>query len=216
MIRWIEPEDRTVLDLGCGTGGNARTLTMDGREIDGVTLSADEAALAAGTMRQVVVHNLETGLPKSLPGPYDVVLASHVLEHLCFPSALLQDIRASLAPKGRLVVALPNLLKLNYRLRLLLGRFEYESGGIMDDTHFRWYTFESAQRLLETAGFQIRHAYAEGHLPLGPMRKWLPQTWAKKLDGFVCRLFPGLFGAQMIYVAVNPSTGSHGCLRHHQ
>lgn len=201
VLAWIGDEDRKILDLGCGAGDNARHLSADGRTIDGVTLSPSEASLAKLSMHNVVVHNLEDGLPEQFRGPYDVVIASHVLEHICFPSHLLTGVLHSLSPRGRLIVALPNLMMMKYRMRLLVGRFEYEKGGIMDDTHFRWYTFESARQLLETAGFRILHASADGHVPLGQLRHLLPAEVRKRLDLVACRLFPGLFGAQMIFVA---------------
>lgn len=200
VLAWIEDEDRRILDLGCGAGDNARRLADAGRIIDGVTMSSAEANLAKSTMHQVVVHNLEAGLPDQFRGPYDVVIASHVLEHICFPSLLLAGVRHVLSSRGRLIVALPNLMMVKYRLRLLLGRFDYESGGIMDDTHFRWYTFKSARQMLEAAGFRVIHASADGHLPVGALRRMLPQTWMRALDRMACRTFPGLFGAQMIYV----------------
>lgn len=195
-------EDRAILDLGCGAGDNARVLAAEGRFIDGVTLSAEEASLASKTMRQVEVHDLEAGLPKSLHGPYDVVIASHVLEHICYPEALLKDVRDALSPNGRLIVVLPNLLMFKYRLRLLMGFFVYETGGIMDNTHFRWYTFDSAAKMLQMSGFRVCKAFAEGHLPLGGLRRLLPSSWARMLDQKACHLFPGLFGAQLVYVSM--------------
>jgi len=201
VTRWVEPEDRSILDLGCGAGDNARILAHQDRTIEGVTMSDAEAGIAAEFMRAVYMHNLEGGLPAAASGPYDVVIASHVLEHICFPAAVLQGVRARLSPRGRLIVALPNLLMLKYRIRLLMGIFEYECGGIMDDTHFRWYTFASGRKLLERAGFQVIHASVEGHLPLGPLRKILPSSLQAWLDRAACAWWPGLFGSQLIYVA---------------
>jgi 2-polyprenyl-3-methyl-5-hydroxy-6-metoxy-1,4-benzoquinol methylase len=201
VIRWVTATDQRILDLGCGAGDNARLLATEHRTIDGVTMSLNEADLAKKWMRKVVVYNLEAGLPAELSGPYDLAVASHVLEHICFPEILLRHVHAALSPEGRFVVALPNLLVLSNRLRLLFGRFDYESGGIMDDTHFRWYTFESARRLLEASGFAIIEAYGDGHLPMKPLRRFLPKGFISAIDKLVCRFFPGLFGSQLIFVA---------------
>jgi hypothetical protein len=84
--------------------------------------------------------------------------------------------------------------------RLLRGRFDYESHGIMDNTHFRWYTFRSAKEMLESHGFDVLEAAATGSVPLRFVRKFMPRMSAK-VDRFFVRLFPGLFGAQLIYVA---------------
>jgi len=205
VLALVPPDVRRVLDVGCGTGGNAARLRDAGAEVDGVTLSEAEAAQARLVCREVWLHNLEEGLPDAAQGPYDAVVCSHVIEHLCFPSKLLNDARRVLKPGGVLVVALPNLLFWRYRLRLLAGRFEYESGGVMDDTHFRWYSFESAQRLLAEHGFEKMHAGADGALPVSFLRRIVPSALMKKVDAAVLKLWPGLFGWQMIFQYRRPA-----------
>ncbi len=201
ILRWIPPGARAVLDVGCGAGENARLIAALGAAVDGVTLSEAEAAIARPHLRSVHLHNLEGGLPPEMTGPYDAVTASHVLEHICFPEALLRDVRARLAPGGVFIVAIPNMLTIKYRLRLLLGRIEYEAKGIMDNTHFRWYTFRSFQQLLSAHGYQVVEAYGTGYFPLPLLRELLPGALSAALDRLSCRLFPGLFAIQLVFVA---------------
>lgn len=191
-----------VLDLGCGCGGNARVLSAQGIAVDGVTLSKREAAEAAVHCADVYVGNLEDGLPNLPPGRfYDAVICSHVLEHIAYPDKMLADIAACLKAGGVLIVALPNLMLWKSRLRLLAGQFEYTQTGLMDYTHIRWYTFASARRLLETHGFTVVEAVADGGLPLGPLRRLAPKGLFRPLDRAACRAAPGLLGYEMIYVA---------------
>jgi 2-polyprenyl-3-methyl-5-hydroxy-6-metoxy-1,4-benzoquinol methylase len=201
VLQWVPGNARQVLDVGCGAGDNARALSGRVGLIDGITLSEEEAAIAKAYCRQVVVHNLETGLPSILAGPYDAVIASHVLEHICYPESLLRDISQCLSERGVLIVALPNLLNWRHRVAMFFGKFEYANSGIMDNTHFRWYTFKSARRLLEANGFEISRAYADGYFPLPGLRKLGFRSLATRLDSAVCALFPGLFGYQLLYVA---------------
>ncbi len=195
----VPADAAVVLDVGCGAGDNARLLQQPGRVIDGVTLSPEEATLAKPDCRNVWLHNLESGLPSEASGPYDAVLCSHVLEHLCFPDALLRDIKRVLRPSGVLVVALPNMLFYRNRWRLFRGYLEYEAGGLMDHTHFRWYTFASAQRLLESAGFVREIARGDGSLPLPGLRRMVPEPILAPLDRAGTHLFPGLFGFQLLF-----------------
>ncbi len=199
VLALVPAEAATILDVGCGAGSNARILRARGAEIDAITLSPAEAAIAQPECRHVWVHNLELGLPAEITGLYDAVLCSHVLEHLCSPGRLLADIKRVLRIGGSLVVALPNMLFYRNRLRLLFGDIEYENGGLMDETHFRWYTFASAQRLLEDAGFERVSATADGSLPLPGVRRLVPARWLAPLDEFAVRCLPGLFGYQMLY-----------------
>jgi 2-polyprenyl-3-methyl-5-hydroxy-6-metoxy-1,4-benzoquinol methylase len=191
---------KTVLDVGCGAGDNARILAARGATVDGVTLSPEEAASAAPACRNVWLHNLEFGLPAETLRRYDVVLCSHVLEHLCVPDALLADIRRSLAPGGLLIAAVPNLLFIANRLALLLGRFAYTDSGLMDNTHYKWYTLDTLSAAVQRAGFSLIERAGDGYVPLGPLRRALPGP-SRRLDACASRLMPGLFGHQLIVVA---------------
>lgn len=187
--------------MGCGAGDNASILMQRGATVDGITLSAEEAHVAAAVCRKVVVHDLEKGLPLDLADSYDCCLCSHVIEHLCWPGPLLADVNRLLSPSnGLLIVALPNFLFVKQRYKILRGDFYYERSGLWDETHFRWYTFVTARQLIESAGFEISHASATGYLPLGPIRKAVPKI-AQILDLWVSRRWPGLFGWQFLYVA---------------
>ncbi len=194
VLRRVPDAASAILDIGCGAGDNARQLACPGRSIVGVTLSEDEAKLAREYCDRVLVANVEGGLPETMT-EIDVAICCHVLEHICFPEKLLGDIAKSLSADGILIVALPNLMWYKTRFRLLMGSFEYAPHGIMDNTHFRWYTFVSAQKMLERNGFQIESAEAQGGLPLGPLRRVLPKALLATFDHMGCRLLPGLIGA---------------------
>lgn len=201
VLRLVPDSASTVLDLGCGAGDNARHLSSKGMLVDGITLSPDEAKFASRYCQNVYVHNLEQGVPPNLRGPYDIVICSHVLEHLCFPSALLRSIKGVLAENGSVIVAIPNLLWWKNRLKLLCGRFEYTESGVMDSTHFRWYTFKTIQDLLESHGFNVQIAIADGCFPLWKLRRFVSRVVANRLDEFACSMFPGFFGYQFILSA---------------
>jgi SAM-dependent methyltransferase len=149
----------------------------------------------------VLVADLERGLPASVGDGFDVVLMSHVLEHLVDPTPVLRDAARVLAPDGLLAVALPNALVYANRARLLLGRFDYTEGGIMDQTHVRFYTFRTAAALLHRTGWEVTRASVQGTFPLWRVRGLLPPRVAGALDAAACRWRPGLFGFQLLYLA---------------
>ena len=189
-----------ALDCGCGAGDNARILSARGWVVDGVTISPDEQSKASEGCRSVYIADLESGIPPALSDTYDLIVMSHVLEHLLNPSRVLKDARRVLAPGGVVAVALPNVLSWRHRLHFLLGRFEYEEGGIMDTTHVRFYTFASGRRLLESNGLTVSTATVEGIFPLA-RRMRLPYRAIMFLDRFVGTRWPGLFGWQSLYIA---------------
>jgi 2-polyprenyl-3-methyl-5-hydroxy-6-metoxy-1,4-benzoquinol methylase len=191
---------RKVLDLGCGTGEHAMYLKKRGTLVDGVTLSESEARIAKKYCRNVYVYDLEEGLPDLSGEVYDCVICSHVLEHIRFPNKLLHDIKTILSEEGRLVVALPNLMYFKSRYNLLMGKFDYQEEGLMDNTHFRWYTFKTAQKLLEEHGYVNVRSFADGNFPVPLLRGLLPQGAFAWMDRWACRMVPTLFGSQMRFL----------------
>jgi SAM-dependent methyltransferase len=201
VLNLLEGTHRIILDVGCGAGGHAAALAAEGRIVDGVTISHEEAALVSAWCRNTVIHDVEKGLPESLSGPYDLCLCSHVIEHLRDPAPLLRAVRLRLAPGGSLVVALPNLLHYRHRWNLLCGRFNYESHGIMDSTHFKWYTWKTGRQLLEGHGFRVERQLADGGIPIGKLRGLLPGSVTRTMDSVATNHYPGLFGWQHLYLA---------------
>jgi len=202
LLQLLPARAGRLLDCGCGAGDNARLLTARGWRVTGITLSRAEQALASNHCERVLIADLEHGLPVEVGGGYDAVLISHMLEHLARPERLLEDARRVLArDDGVLAIALPNVLVYPNRLRLLLGDFEYTDGGLMDDTHLRFYTFASGAELLRDNGWDVVHACADGAFPLWRLRSLVPQSWVSMLDRWACRWRPGLFGFQSLYLA---------------
>ena len=189
-----------ALDCGCGTGGNARELRQMGWRVTGITVSPRELEMASECCEAVLLGDLNSGIPQEAGGPFDLVIFSHVLEHLLHPEVALREARRVLRPEGRIIVALPNVLYWRLRIRFLLGEFKYQPTGIMDETHVRFYTFHSGMELLRSNGFEIVSTLGDGALPLPLLRRLLPAI-ARVLDPFASRLIPGLFAEQILYVA---------------
>jgi SAM-dependent methyltransferase len=116
------------------------------------------AARAAAHADRVVVGDVQDAAVRArVGGPFDVVLLMHVLEHLVDPWAVLRAARDWLAPGGHAVVLLPNVACWRIRKALFLGgAFEYEDTGILDRTHLRFFTLDSARALLATSGWDVR------------------------------------------------------------
>lgn len=203
LLDMLPPAPLRVLDCGCGAGDNARVLRARGYTVVGVTISSEEAARAEAHCERVVVADLDAGAPPGL-GEFDVVLMSHVLEHLRTPERLLRTAAALLREGGVIAVALPNVLFYRYRLEFLRGKFQYHEGGVMDETHVHFYTFESGARLLQANGYSVVQARAEGFAPLRTLRRILPAKAIEGITTSLCRRWPGVFGIQGLYLATLP------------
>lgn len=114
----------TVLDVGCGSGDNARVLKERNCTVDGITISENELVQASKYLNKGYLHNLGNGLPDEVKlNQYDFIICSHVLEHICYPENLLIDIWNCLQPNSKLIIALPNLFHYKSRWELVCGNF---------------------------------------------------------------------------------------------
>jgi methionine biosynthesis protein MetW len=202
VINLVPEQAKLILDIGCGAGDTGSILMEQGYTVDGITISEDEKREAGQVLRNVYVYNVEQGLPQELQEQYDVVILSHVLEHICYPQKLLKDIQSRLKPNGILIIALPNLMHFNSRWKLTKGNFNYEEYGIWDYTHFRWYTFKSAQQMLKDNNYTVEKADVSGWIPFEHrLKKITPAGLRNGIFKMLKKISPGLFGFQLLYVA---------------
>lgn len=148
-----------VLEVGCGAGATLHWLKQAGRagRTVGVELSESAAAVARGRVDELLVGNAETLLPGPFaPASFDLVLCLDVLEHMIDPWAFMARVQALLGPGGQVIASIPNVRHLRVVLDLLLaGRWQYADDGILDRTHLRFFTRESALALMSPPGLQV-------------------------------------------------------------
>ena len=103
-----------MLDVGCGNGAYLAKMRAYGWAVTGQEV--DEAA--ADTARRLYDVDVLVAPVARIPDmcePFDVVTASHVIEHVVDPRAFLRDALACLRPGGRLVILTPNVRALGHR-----------------------------------------------------------------------------------------------------
>src|ERR1700730_5754347 len=119
-----------ILDVGCGAGDNAALMKRDcpSCRIFGITGSTREAELARQYMVDCFVFDIEGPIPNDLSLPmFDVLVFSHVLEHLREPAKVLSKFLKYLVEDGEVLIAVPNILSWRQRLQFLVGRFDYQA-----------------------------------------------------------------------------------------
>jgi 2-polyprenyl-3-methyl-5-hydroxy-6-metoxy-1,4-benzoquinol methylase len=211
LLALLDNEPRRVLDVGCGAGDNAGLIKTKypGCEIHGVTQSAAEAQIAKAWMTACWVFDIEREIPAELSAMrFDAVIFSHVLEHLRDPAAILNRFEHLVLRGGCVIIAVPNTLSWAMRWQFLRGNFEYRSDGVLDDTHLRFFTFVTADRYLLAKSLKLKlvSKSVTGSVPLWWLRRYLlPNSWSSFIDGLGCRIWPNLFGNQVLIKAVAAS-----------
>jgi 2-polyprenyl-3-methyl-5-hydroxy-6-metoxy-1,4-benzoquinol methylase len=201
LLNLLPSSPGRILDCGCGAGDNARILSGLGWRVTGVTIDEKEQEVASKFCEEVYIANLEDGLPGSIDGNFDAVLASHVLEHLARPERVLREARQRLNAEGVLAVALPNIAHYSQRILRLRGQFDYTETGQLDRTHLRFYTHRTAIQLLEQNGYDLLNAMVEGSLPWWRARRLVSFSAVDRVDKWAVRRRPNLFGHQTLLLA---------------
>lgn len=100
-MRPVANENLRVFELGAGFGFNLKAIS---ESFPSASLYTDEPDLRAFS-----ASGLDGATGASLgDGNWDVVIMSHVLEHLMYPAAIIRECERSLNPGGLLVIEVPN------------------------------------------------------------------------------------------------------------
>lgn len=155
-----------LLDLGFGRGHIMRLAGAYGFEVYGMDSSSH------------LVRQLEPEFGKRVcrgtlgvdPIPwdsFDVIVLSHVVEHLADPARILSEVATKLAPDGLLYVAVPNIASMQFRV------FGKQWDAINPMVHLQYFNEESLAKLLETSGFGIQEKMAFPPLPPALTPRWM-------------------------------------------
>lgn len=143
-----------VLDVGCATGALLAALRDSGWEPQGVEIS--EAQAAYGEARHGLPIHAGTLEAAAFPAAsFDLVHASHFIEHLNDPAAFLDEAARVLAPDGILILTTPNVDGLQ---ALLLGP-KWRSA-IYD--HLYLFSRRTLGALLESRSFAVEKSATWG------------------------------------------------------
>ncbi len=94
-----------ILDLGCGTGSNIKTL-----EAYGLVFGADSSRLALKLAKDKNIKRLEVANAEELPFGnvvFDIVVCLDVLEHILNDKKVVDEVFRVLKPGGLLVLTVP-------------------------------------------------------------------------------------------------------------
>ena len=188
----IAPNSR-VLDLGCGTSLAFALKAEKNCRVTGL----NKFHLQDESFDEFYRRDLNDGLAGIPVASNDYVLLLDVIEHFVSPEDFLDELRTNLT-RGEVIISTGNVAFLVTRLMLMIGQFNYGRRGILDLTHTRLFTFSSLSRLLEQSGFVIVEKKAmPAPFPLAIGNGWFSR-FLLKLNSWLIRLSPSLFGYQVV------------------
>jgi 2-polyprenyl-3-methyl-5-hydroxy-6-metoxy-1,4-benzoquinol methylase len=147
-----------VLDVGCATGALLEKLRDRGWDCVGVELSP--AADYARHERGLDVRGESLEESRFPPARFDLVLASHLIEHLNDPAAFVREVFRLLAPGGYFLATTPNIA--GFQARLFGSRWR---SAIFD--HLYLFSATTLSALLRQSGFAVERVRTWGGLAAG-------------------------------------------------
>lgn len=178
--RHCTTESPSLLDVGAGTGSFA--IRARNTEFFG-SISATDISDANQKRFKAAGIDLYIGeLPDLSIGPFDVITAQHVLEHVLDPAGFLEAVHRALVPSGLFHVLVPNEASFTSRVKSTLSRvgvkprpFKHLAPG----HHLYFFEPATLKRLLTTHGFRVEAQWTRAD---AKHRGWYQSTVHRAFD----------------------------------
>lgn len=149
-----------VLDVGCACGATLLQIKNQYKkaELYGIELNPC-AAKNAMNFSQILISNIESAELDYPPEFFDYIILSEVLEQFQSPWEVLKRLYNYLAPGGKILASVYNIMHFSVIQSLLQGHWSYKNPGILDKAHLRFFTFfEIHEMFLETGFLDMKYS----------------------------------------------------------
>lgn len=135
LVHQYAPSDGRILDVGCGVGNMLELVRRGSEAYFLVGADIDQHCLDLATARVRIDRTIHIGDvldlvdPAVEAGKFDVIVMSHVLEHVFRPYDTVKALMSLLKPGGHLILAVPNPVRPDVILFNLFCRFDKVNKG---------------------------------------------------------------------------------------
>ena len=162
VLRKIPVQSARVLEIGCGMGrlGQAFKARVPDSAYFGVELMHDAAQEARARLDGVLCANIEDDVSRvrELSEHFDALVLADALPKFQDPWRVLTELRSFMTPDAMCVACIPNVGHWRMVAELLQGKWRYAENGLVDKTHLRFFTLDTAVEMFEKAGWTVLDA----------------------------------------------------------
>ena len=175
VVELVPADARRILDVGCAEGMlGAQLLARGASEVFGIEYDPTVGARARTRLTEVYCGDVETMDLPFAPGSLDCIICADVLEHLRNPYDVLKRFAGLLSESGTIVASIPNVRHYSILHMLAEGLWTYQSQGLMDSTHLRFFTKHEIGALFDQAGLTVTSLGANVDPAYDEVRRSLP------------------------------------------
>lgn len=162
---FVDVPNKSLLDIGCGTGNFLEVAQQAGWRISGTELGQDAVERATQRLGDCIFQGDISAL--DLPSDsYDLITSYHVVEHLLDPVKKLQHCYRLLSSKGALFVETPNISSIGARIR------GAKWSHIIPPEHIVYFSPSSLRFALHEAGFEKVLILTSAPQTVESIQKW--------------------------------------------
>ena len=137
----------TILDIGCGIGQIVQLIDNKGKQTREIYIAdAYEACLSETKKRiqpkaEYLIDEHNFDITQKISGKFDVVIMSHVLEHMLNPVQAVKDALSLVKDGGHLILAVPNPARPNVLISNLSKTHYVNRGHVVAWDMSHWINF---------------------------------------------------------------------------
>lgn len=156
MLSLVPKYVKRTLEIGCAQGNFSSQFVNKGIETWGIEPDLSAALFAKDKLYKVLVGTLDEKIDEIPNDYFDAIILNDVLEHLLYPWNDLEKLKLKLTKSGVLISSIPNVRYAKNLFNLLLKKdWNYTDCGILDTTHFRFFTKKSIRNMFVKSGYTI-------------------------------------------------------------
>jgi 2-polyprenyl-3-methyl-5-hydroxy-6-metoxy-1,4-benzoquinol methylase len=183
MLKYIPDKATRILEVGCGEGAFSRGLMRTDRELWGIEIDKHAILKAKEVFNHAIEGDFDSNYSQLPKNYFDCVIFNDVLEHMYTPWETIRQVKSLLKPEAILVSSIPNFRYIDNMITEILYRkdFQYKpNGGILDDTHIRFFTSKSILRMFQEQGYEVLV-----HEGIHPCKSWKEKLFITLSFGFL-------------------------------
>ncbi|MGG7222413.1 class I SAM-dependent methyltransferase [Bacillus sp. ATD] len=156
LFNLIQPHAKAILEVGCAEGlFGAAVKEKINCSYYGIESYPPAAEKAARHIDEVITEDIETLKLPFQKNTFDYLIFGDVLEHLKDPWAVLRNLKPYVKETGSILASIPNISHISIFESLLSGKWTYTQAGLLDKTHFRFFTLHEMKKMFHETGYKI-------------------------------------------------------------